>query len=239
VAFQRVFKTKVFTVNDPGELRAAFARAYAAGHSVVLQEVIPGGDENLSYCRGYVTDAGEATYILTSIKLASYPPHFGVGQAHETVPNAAIVEPTRRLLASIGYRGALFGAEWKLDRRDGRWKFIELNARSVGSVGVMSRARVNAVAAMWRDKLALPFVPPGRPRWGVHHMDFKNGLLLWMSHPAERPSLKDYLRMCRPPLSFYAFRAKDPRPLFADLWPVVARRFKQKSAPHDAGAPGQ
>jgi predicted ATP-grasp superfamily ATP-dependent carboligase len=41
-----------------------------------------------------------------------------------------VAELSRRLLTAFGWRG-LVGVEWKRDRRDGRWRLMEINARTV------------------------------------------------------------------------------------------------------------
>jgi predicted ATP-grasp superfamily ATP-dependent carboligase len=231
IAFQQEFKTKVFVVDCMEELEAAFARARQSGHEVMLMEIVPGPDENLAICRGYASDSGEIRQTLTSVKLTSYPPRFGIGQAHESRETLEIVEPTLALVRSIGYRGALFNVEWKKDARDGTWKFIEFNCRSVASIGLARLAGCDVLDMMWRDKMCLPQAPLKRIKWGVRYAHLKNALLLHAAYPKERPTLGRYWRIYRPPVSFYCMRFGDMGPFVADVWPVVRRRFGEQR-PH-------
>ncbi len=225
IAFQRDFKTKVFVVQNEDELRTGLQRAMDAGHRMVLQEIVPGADENIAACRGYVTDSGEVLGILTVVKLLSYPPVFGIGQIQEAREVPEIVEPTRRLLESIGYRGAMFGVEWKKHDRDGRWRFVEMNARSLMSIGMSKRAGADAIDMMWRDKTGRPQRPVGRTRWGVRHANLKNALLRHAGYPEARKNIIEYAQLYRPPVSFHILRLDDMRPFLADVWPLLARRF--------------
>jgi predicted ATP-grasp superfamily ATP-dependent carboligase len=144
-------------------------------------------------------------------------------------PVPAVEELSRRIVAAMGLRGALLGVEWKYDRRDGEWKFLEVNARSMLAISVAKFAGADMIDRLWRDKLGLPQPPEGRVRYGRKWAYVKNGLLLFRKHPEERKSLLEYLRLYKPPICFGLWDACDPRPALYDIAPLLTRRLAKTS----------
>jgi predicted ATP-grasp superfamily ATP-dependent carboligase len=229
ISFYRRFHTKSFVVADQAELDARFAEASAAGHRMLLQEIIPGPDENVVSCKAYVTDAGEMMGAVAGFKSAIYPPGFGVSQVQVARKCAEVEENTASILRAIGFRGSLVSVEWKLDPRDGVWKFLEVNARSVLAIRLMKFVGSDIIDMLWRDKLGLPQAPPRPIRYGRRWAYVKNGLLLWRKHPEARRPFLEYLRLYRPPIVPTVFDWRDPLPFVHDIMPIIGRRFARKS----------
>ena len=228
ISFYRHFHTKSFPVSTPAELAARFREAADAGHKVLLQQVIPGEDENVVSCKAYVSDAGEVMCPVAGFKSAIYPPGFGVSQVQVARKSAEVEEGTTRILKAMGFRGSLVSVEWKLDPRDGAWKFLECNARSVLAIRLMKFVGADIIDMLWRDKLGLPQKPLGPIRYERRWAYVKNGLLLWRKYPEARKPFLEYLRLYRPPIVPAVFDWRDPLPFFHDIMPIVGRRFSRK-----------
>jgi len=61
--------------------------------------------------------------------LRQFPQGYGNGSIQETEDIPEVTELSRRLLSGLQYRG-FAGVEFKFDRRDGSFQFIEINPRS-------------------------------------------------------------------------------------------------------------
>jgi D-aspartate ligase len=230
IAFYREFGRKSFCAENVDEVRDDFAKASASGHKMLLQEVIPGEDGNVVSCKVYATDAGEIMSPVAGFKYAIYPPQFGVSQVQVARRAPEVEEGTVRILRHIGFRGSLASVEWKYDARDGVWKFLEINARSVLAIALMKFVGADVIDRLWRDKLGLPQPRQGRIRYGRRWAYLKNGLLLFRKHPEERRSVLEYAKLYRPPICFGLLTLGDMRPFLYDMAPLVSRRFARKGS---------
>jgi len=95
---------------------------------IVVQEIIEGPDTNhFKYCAYYGPD-GNAICEFTLRKIRQNPIHFGVGAVVESLIYDDLMTEGRKLFKSIGYTG-VGSAEFKLDKKDGLLKLIEINPR--------------------------------------------------------------------------------------------------------------
>jgi predicted ATP-grasp superfamily ATP-dependent carboligase len=229
--FNKKFGRKAFVVKDAAELRDAFAQSAAAGERVVIQEVIPGGDEDMAVVSSYWDSEGKCVGECSYRKTLQYPPHFGVGQLCRAadIPEARAL--SRKMLEYMGYRGAVAAPEFKYDRRDGKLKLIEVNVRTPMQTALFRRAGCDLLDMMWRDKLGLPQIRAGKMRQGLGWAHEKNALMRHRAYPEDRPTLREYLRLYRPPVIPALWSISDPGPFFADVWPVVRRRFRSGRRP--------
>lgn len=227
-AFAREFGVKSFRPSTHEEAVALFDKAQASGHKMLLQEIIPGPDQNVVSVKAYVTDKGEVYGPTCGFKLAIYPPSFGVSQMQETRSCPELEEGSRRILARIGFRGSLTSVEWKLDPRDGKWKLLEVNARSVLAIKLPKFSGCDILEALWRDKMGLPALPPPRIKCGRRWAYLKNALLLLRGGRGEGKYFWRYIRFYRPPICFAVFYWNDPMPFLRDMAPVFKRRFGKR-----------
>lgn len=95
---------------------------------VLIQELIPGKDENLFYVVSYSTREGKILTSFIGKKNRITPIHFGSGSYVEIVENEALVHISRQFLNSIEYRG-ICGLEFKLDQDTNEYKLVEINPR--------------------------------------------------------------------------------------------------------------
>ncbi|WP_167854890.1 hypothetical protein [Mangrovimicrobium sediminis] len=91
----------------------------------LLQEIVPGAESEIALVAGY---AGNEPLEFTARKLRQYPPGFGSAATAISAPLPELAQLTREFVQATGYRG-MYGAEYKLDPRDGQYKLIEINPR--------------------------------------------------------------------------------------------------------------
>ncbi|GAA2514730.1 D-aspartate ligase [Rarobacter incanus] len=125
-------KAKVFEIGSQAELDDLWARLRAAGYAgkFVVQDLIPGDDTGMRSITAYVDSHGKATLLCSAHVLLEEHTPSGLGNpaAMFTTEIPQILEPARRMLEAIGYRG-FANFDVKLDPRDGQYRFFEVNPR--------------------------------------------------------------------------------------------------------------
>lgn len=95
---------------------------------IMIQEIIPGATElTYSFCSFF--KEGEIIGWWTGRKVRSHPMDFGTGTFAKSVYEPQLLEFGKRLLKAMNYYG-ISEIEFKLDPRDGKFKLIEMNART-------------------------------------------------------------------------------------------------------------
>lgn len=118
-------------LQDAQALIAAYDKASQDGPAnCILQEYIPGTAESVWMCNAYFGDRSECKAIFPGKKLRQVS-STGIASLAVCVPNATVVEQTRRFMQSVGYRGCV-GIGWRYDARDGQYKVLDVNARVSG-----------------------------------------------------------------------------------------------------------
>jgi D-aspartate ligase len=160
-------KDKAWRADTPGELEALFAEAAAIVEpgEVMIQELIPGdGRDQLAYC-AFFKD-GLALGEMVARRGRQHPPDFGRSSTFvETTDVPELETLSERFLQAIDYYG-LVELEYKRDQRDGRFKLLDVNARTWGYHSLGPRSGVDFPAMLFADQLGRP-VESARSRAGV------------------------------------------------------------------------
>jgi predicted ATP-grasp superfamily ATP-dependent carboligase len=96
----------------------------------MVQEIVPGPDENLVTFLGYFGHDGRTLSGCVRKKLRQYPAGFGYCSLTESVDDQEVFDLAVKLFQALDYRG-VGCAEFKRDPRDGKPKLIEINTRAV------------------------------------------------------------------------------------------------------------
>ena len=170
---RRRFGFKVIAVPAAADLAAAYAQARVCG-PLILQEIVPGGDEAFFTC-GVYQDAGSRPLgVFVSKKLRQHPRGFGEARIAESRWVDEVAETTLRLLAELAFHG-VSGTEFKRDPRDGRLKLMEVNARHWLHHPLATAAGVNLSLIAYADALGRP-VSEVRQTDGVRWTDLTREL---------------------------------------------------------------
>jgi predicted ATP-grasp superfamily ATP-dependent carboligase len=208
---------KVVVAGSKTELRSAYERITRMGIRVMVQEIIPGEDSELfGYLAFWDGIEGERAWV-TKRKLRQYPPGFGDGSLQETVEAPEVARLSRLLLQAFGYRGFV-GVEFKRDSRDGGYRLMEINPRTVSGNELAIHAGVDFPWIGYRYLTGVPLEPPAFRR-GIRYVneewDFRAYLVL---RKAGVLSLGGWLASLRG-VQAKAFAAwDDPLPLLVGLW---------------------
>jgi D-aspartate ligase len=119
---------KGFALHNVRQLNTRLEELLSSETPCLVQEIIPGDDTHHYKFSGYMTKAGKLLLGFTSQKLRQNPVHFGVGSLMQSVEFPELMKMGQQLFSGLGFSG-VGSAEFKLDKRDGKLKFIELNQR--------------------------------------------------------------------------------------------------------------
>jgi D-aspartate ligase len=158
LAFKERFHRPVLEIPTPADVEAVYARCDDLG-TLMMQEVVPGGDEEL-YTVGSTLDAqSRPLAVFTGRKLRQHPRRFGTARLAESVWSEELADAGIRLLTELGYHG-VSQVEFKRDPRDGSYKLMEVNARHWLWHALAPACGVNLTLASYADAIGRPFISP-------------------------------------------------------------------------------
>jgi predicted ATP-grasp superfamily ATP-dependent carboligase len=160
----RQYGEKLAFVRSAEALLARGADALERGIEFVVQEYIPGPDNNVFNCEFYLDRKSEVLAGMVRRKMRQFAPRFGSSCLSMSIDDPEVAELGLRMLKPMGYHG-IGGVEFKRDARTGQLKLIEINVRTglMGAVAVNSGVDLPCVA--YCDLLGLP-APRLRVRLG-------------------------------------------------------------------------
>ncbi len=97
----------------------------------VLQEYIPGGDDQVYQCTALIGTRGTMLGSIEIRKLRQYPVKRGIACFAYTLLHRELSDLCNRLVQQSGITGFI-SVEFKKDYRNGQWVFIEANLRMPG-----------------------------------------------------------------------------------------------------------
>jgi len=123
---------KVFFIQNRQELEETMTKIYDAGYDnpLIIQDTVPGNDEYMYVLTSYSNQKGEVEMMcLGHVLLEEHTPK-GLGN-HATIItefNEELMQQAKKLLEDMKYVG-FSNFDIKYDKRDGKYKFFEINTR--------------------------------------------------------------------------------------------------------------
>jgi D-aspartate ligase len=179
VGFKRRFERQAFRVETADDADRAYRDAEE--FRPMVQELVPGGDEELYSLGSYLREDGEPLGLFSGRKLLQVPPLVGTCRVGEAVWVDEVVDAGLRLLRALRFHG-ISQVEFKRDPRDGRYKLMEVNPRLWQWHGLATACGVDLPLIAYQDLTGVEVVPASmngeRRRWAISLM------------PGERPALQ-------------------------------------------------
>lgn len=125
-------QSKVYLIQNKVELDLVIGDIYDAGYqdALIIQDTIPGNDEYMRVLTAYSDQHGKVKMMcLGHVLLEEHTPH-GLGN-HAVIitePQEELMMKVKALLEDLNYVG-FSNFDIKYDRRDGTYKFFEINTR--------------------------------------------------------------------------------------------------------------
>lgn len=155
-AWRERFKgKKVLEIANSTELQRTFEEHALNPKEMVIQEVVPGKEDNITVFGGYFNRESEPLSVFTATKSRQYPPMFGTASLCQTRWYPEVAEMSMDLVNKMGYHG-ICGTEYKWDPRDSKWKLMEINFRPTLWFAITRASGVDIVYDAYLDLLGLP-----------------------------------------------------------------------------------
>jgi predicted ATP-grasp superfamily ATP-dependent carboligase len=195
IGFRQAVGRQALRCSSAGDVELAYAQA--AAWEPMVQELIPGGDDELWTVGAYLNESLEPLGLFCGRKLRQTPPGVGTARVGEAVWVQEVVDAALELLRRLGCNG-LAQVEFKRDPRDGRFKLMEVNPRLWQWHTLAAAAGVDFPVIAYRDLTGERVEPVRmngrRRRWAIALM------------PGESPALP------RPPFVEATWSWRDPKP---------------------------
>lgn len=164
---------KALTVSDAVALEETYRRVAAVDPHVVLQDFVPGRDDQLVSLHVYLDAGSRPLAWFTGRKLRTYPVDAGIGCLVESVRLPALAESSLAALQRVGWTGFAL-LQFKHDPRDGHYKLLEINPRTSSWNLLAAACGVNLPYVAYRDACGLPPAPPPVQREGLRYLYLEN-----------------------------------------------------------------
>jgi predicted ATP-grasp superfamily ATP-dependent carboligase len=216
-------KAKAIIANSPEEMLALYDRYHQWIDSLIVQDLIQGGDANHYTCNCYLDRRGEVLVTVTSRKLRQWQPKTGQACLAIEARNEIVEQETVRLFTSVNYCGLGY-LEMKLDDRSGKYYIIEPNiGRPTGRAAIAEAGGVEFMYTMYCDAVGLP-LPTNRQqkykgvKW-IHLLrDLQAAAYHWRHGEL---TLKEWWHSVRGRKAYAIFSWSDPMPFLTALLRAV------------------
>ncbi|NJL58322.1 MAG: hypothetical protein HC887_00425 [Desulfobacteraceae bacterium] len=146
------FLHKNLIVEDADEFYAALDTYPCLLDASILQEYIPGGDDQVYQCTALIGTQGTMLGSIEIRKLRQYPVRRGIACFAYTLLHRELSDLCNLLVRKSGLVGFI-SAEFKKDYRNGQWVFIEANLRMPGYNSLFECTDINFVQMYISDLL--------------------------------------------------------------------------------------
>jgi predicted ATP-grasp superfamily ATP-dependent carboligase len=217
-------QNKMLLVHSKDELFTEYQRMEDPDDpNLMLQEYIPGGDDQVYIFNGYFNRQSDCLVGFTGHKVRQFPVHVGCASLGECRWNETVARTTTDFMKAVGYQGIL-DIGFRLDPRDGQYKVLDINPR-VGQAFRLFVARNDhdVVRALYLDLTGQPQPEVERRegrRWLIEDYDLISSL-----HYYQEGTLKpgQWLRSFASVEEGAWFNWRDPAPVLLMLKRLGAR----------------
>lgn len=219
---------KAFFAETHAQLMRQYSDFATAAPEVVVQEYIPGGDEDLYFCFQYYDKHCNPVASICGKKIRQWPPLCGSTASCEVVDIEEIESLSTEFFQSIRYSGPC-SMEFKRDPRNGTIYFIE------PTVGRLDWNNGFAEG----NGLPIPFIAfcdmigqdipnfrrkkSGR-RWIRWSADYRSAMHYYS---IGKMGLVEWLNSLMPPITWATWCLDDPAPFFLIYYQRVRRKIKR------------
>jgi D-aspartate ligase len=227
VGRKKIASKKVVLAESAKVMREEYERLAVDGTEFMMQEIVPGEDTGLFGYLAFWDAEGRERAWVTKQKLRQSSA-FGDGSLQATVDAPEIADLSRRLLRALDYRGFV-GVEFRLDPRDGVYRLMEINPRTVSGNQLAITAGVDFPWLGYRyltDPAWAGEIPPSFRR-GVLYVNEEWDVKAFLSlRKSGRLSFAAWARSVVSARARAIWAWDDPRPLLVVLGRMVRSLFR-------------
>jgi predicted ATP-grasp superfamily ATP-dependent carboligase len=210
-----ISRAKAILIQTPEELINVCRILEPYGLAVLIQEYVPGGDEEHYDVHAYINRKGQVQAIYSGRKWRIYPPHAGSGCFVESVKIPELEDLAINILQKVGYQG-IANINFKRHNITGEFKLLEINPRVSQWNILATRSGVNLPWIAYRDACGLPPEPLPVRRTGVFYLNGKNDFRAFQQyHRMGELTIASYLgSLIKMGVVYQALSLSDPGPSF-------------------------
>jgi predicted ATP-grasp superfamily ATP-dependent carboligase len=187
----------------------------AKSAELIIQEKIPGNTDSMySFCSFFKN--GEAIGVWTGRKIREHPMGFGTATLAESIYIPEIIQLGSKILKAINYYG-ISEIEFKKDPRDGKFKLIEINARSWLWVSLARRAGVDFATILYNDIYGKEIARNQNFEENIKWIHLYTDSWISIKEISKsRMSIEDYFKSLKGEKEYAVFSLDDPLPFIAE-----------------------
>ena len=191
--------------------------------NLMLQEYIPGDDDQIYIFNGYFDRQSRCLAGFTGHKIRQFPVHVGCASLGVCRRNEDVAQTTIRFMQAIGYQGIL-DIGYRYDPRDGQYKVLDANPR-VGQAFRLFVAEndMDVVKSLYLDLTGqdqFSIVPREGRRWLIEDFDLISSLHYFQEGTL---NFRDWARSFKGVEEAAWFNWKDPRPFVKMVGDLLKR----------------
>lgn len=153
--FVKIFRQKCLFTDNRAQLLKTLETARSSGLEVMVQEVVPGFDDQMYVFDFYANRQGRITHTMTAQKLRQFPINFGSSTLTHHRHEQELVELGTDYIERLEYRG--YGEiEFKKHPQTGKFYLIEINARLSTLNVLLDKCGLEFTYVMYRDLVGDP-----------------------------------------------------------------------------------
>jgi predicted ATP-grasp superfamily ATP-dependent carboligase len=217
-ALQSEGPKKALRASTESELRELYAEVSRHTGDFVIQQYIPGGEDEIYSFHAYMDRGGVALGQFVGKKIRTFPREAGLSTYLELVKEPRVVALGLDVVRKLGLIGPV-KIDFKRDPRSGRFYVLELNPRYnlwhyLGSV-----SGVNLPLLAYADLVGAHIQRPLDYIVGVKWLSFGNDFRSFVRsyRPSGELGVAEWLRSLRGPKVYDVFAWDDPLPFLAGL----------------------
>jgi predicted ATP-grasp superfamily ATP-dependent carboligase len=223
--------TKGFIAHSQRELVDYYSLATRHGIEVMLQEIIPGQPSNSYQLEGYYNKNYRPTILFARQRLRIWPPGFGNTTLCVSIPITRLGKEKKMVnefIRTIRYN-ALMSAEFKEDPRDGKMKFLEINARPWWHFWLAAKCGADIIYHSYLDTIGQRIEYTEEYETGVKSMYLINDLrVLAHEFMTQRLDFPDWVSSLHGVAQFADFERTDSSPFIMDFVTQVFSPFTKR-----------
>ena len=224
-AWDGAMATKVVVCDDPEKLGETAANLPESVGTLIVQEWIPGREDQLYSCNVYIDRSGDVLCTFVARKLRQWPPNAGTSASGESVLDPRVSDLAAELFSRAGHRGLGY-VEMKYDERSDSYVVIEPNlGRPTGRSAIADGGGVDLLYTAYCDAVGVEVPRPRAQRPETNKWVYLRHDLQAAVVAIRRRELtwRGWLKSLRGPKTFAVWSLSDPLPFLVDLWATLGR----------------
>lgn len=215
---------KILRADDRTQCEAALATIRAHSPRFVVQQYIPGGEDQVYSFHAYVPGRPLPRVAYAGCKVRTYPSMGGESTLVQLVHAPALIEQGWEIVDRLGLTG-LVKIDFKHDRATGRDYLLEINLRSTLWNQLGARCGINLPELAYLDACGMTYDAPAGYRTDVRWLHLTRDVRTFVRdyYPSGQLSAADWVRSYRGPMTYATFAWDDPVPSLVH-WARVVRK---------------